>query len=161
MFSMVVNLTTAAGTAMVLGLGAYHVLKGELTGGELLVMMSYMAAVYRPLEAISYTVGSLQDHFVSLQVAFDLLDIEPDIKDRPGARDIERVRGHVVFDGVSFNYASRVETLQDISFEVQPGQVIAIVGPTGAGKTTLISLLPRFYDPNRAASCSTASRSAT
>src|SRR5262249_27176405 len=102
--------------------------------------------VYKPLEAISGTIGSLQDVFVNLKMTFDLLDTEPDIKDAPGATDIDRARGHLVFEGVHFNYASRVDTLNDISLEARPGQVIALVGPTGAGKTTLVSLLPRFYD---------------
>jgi ATP-binding cassette, subfamily B, bacterial len=148
-FSMVVNLTTAAGTALVLGFGVYQALKGNLTGGQLLVVMSYMSAVYRPLESISYTVGSLQDNFVSLQIGFDLLDTEPDIKDAPGAADVERASGRVTFEGVDFSYTGRSDTLTDISFDARPGQVIAIVGQTGAGKTTLISLIPRFYEPKR------------
>jgi ATP-binding cassette subfamily B protein/subfamily B ATP-binding cassette protein MsbA len=149
LFSLAVNTTTAAGTALVLGFGAYHVMRGELTVGQLLVIMSYIAAVYQPLEAISYTIGSLQEVFISLKIGFDLLDTEPDIKDTPGAVHIQRARGRVTFERVHFSYKGRVDTLKDISFEAQAGQVIAIVGPTGAGKTTLVSLLPRFYDPNQ------------
>jgi ATP-binding cassette subfamily B protein len=145
-FTMAVNLTTAAGTALVLGFGAYHALQGRLTGGELLVVMSYMHAVYRPLESISYTIGALQDHFLSLRIAFGLLDTEPDIRDLPGAVALERVRGKVAFDHVHFNYPGRADTLKEITFEAQPGQVVAVVGQTGAGKTTLVSLIPRFYE---------------
>ena len=146
LFSLVVNTITAAGTALVLGFGAHRVLQGQLTVGQLLVIMAYIAAVYAPLEAISATVGSLQDVIASLRVSFELLDRDPEIKDRPGAMSLERARGHVAFEGVGFSYAGRVDTLRDISFEAAAGQAVAVVGPTGAGKTTLVSLLPRFYD---------------
>jgi ATP-binding cassette subfamily B protein len=146
LFTLAVNLTTAAGTALVLGFGAYHVMQGRLTLGQLLMILSYIALIYKPLETISSTVGSLQTVFVALGVSFNLLDTPPEIRDEPGAVDIGRARGDFAFEGVYFNYSSRVETLQDISFDVKAGQVVAIVGPTGAGKTTLMSLIPRFYD---------------
>jgi ATP-binding cassette subfamily B protein len=146
-FSLVVNTTTAAGTSLVLGFGAYAALQGRLTVGELLVVMSYVAMVYKPLEAISTTFGSLQDRFMSLEVAYRLLDEVPEIRDKPGARDIAYAAGHVAFENVSFSYADRHETLKHVSFGATPGQVVALVGPTGAGKTTLVSLIPRFYDP--------------
>jgi len=148
LFTLAVNTTTAAGTALVLGFGAYSVLQGKLTVGQLLVVMAYIASVYQPLEAISTTVGSLQEVFSSLKVSFDLLETEPDINDAPGAISIERTKGRVTFENVAFSYKERVDTLKDISFDVPPGSVVALVGPTGAGKTTLISLLPRFYDGN-------------
>ncbi len=145
-FSLIVNSTTAAGTALVLGIGAKHVLDGQLSVGELLVIMAYIAAVYQPLEAISTTLGSLQEVFVSIQMAFKLLDTDTGIKDDPGARPIDRALGHIRYEDVQFSYRGREDTLRDVSFEVSPGQLVAVVGPTGAGKTTLISLLPRFYD---------------
>jgi ABC-type multidrug transport system fused ATPase/permease subunit len=146
-FSMAVNATTAVGTAMVLGYGAYLVLLQELTIGQLLVVVAYIGSVYKPLEAISGTIGALQDQFVNLQMAFDLLEKEPDVKDAPGATAIEHTTGHIRFDRVSFRYEGRAETLADISFQAVPGEAIALVGPTGAGKSTLVSLVPRFYDP--------------
>lgn len=149
LFNLAVNLTTAVGTALVLGFGAYRVLEGRLTVGQLLVVMSYIGLIYKPLETISYTIGSLQERFISLQVAFKLLDTEPEIKDAPNARQIQRAQGHIRFEEVCFEYDGRPETLKNISFEVKPGQVVAVVGQTGAGKTTLISLLPRFYDPQQ------------
>jgi ATP-binding cassette subfamily B protein/subfamily B ATP-binding cassette protein MsbA len=145
-FSLVVNMTTAIGTALVVGVGALHALRGEITVGQLLVTSAYLAAVYKPLEAISYTLGTLQDKLVGTQMAFELLDTMPEIRDAPGAVSIGRARGQVAFEGVRFSYTGRVDTLKDISFEVPPGQTIAVVGPTGAGKSTLVSLLPRFYD---------------
>ncbi|MGQ0762605.1 MAG: ABC transporter ATP-binding protein [Acidobacteriota bacterium] len=147
LFSLAVNLITAFGTALVLGFGAYKVLEGNLTVGQLLVVMAYIAAVYQPLEAISSTAGSLQELLISLCISFELLDTEPEIKDAPGAVSIVQTTGRVTFENVNFSYNKRKDTLKDISFEVEPGQVVAIVGPTGAGKTTLISLIPRFYDP--------------
>jgi ABC-type multidrug transport system fused ATPase/permease subunit len=147
LFTLAVNTTTAAGTALVLGYGAYRASQGKLTVGELLVVLAYIAAVYQPLEAISTTVGSLQDVLMSVKIAFDLLDIEPEIKDAPGAVPIGRVHGAVTFEGVNFSYSGRTDTLNDIDFEAEPGQVVAVVGPTGAGKSTLVSLMPRFYDP--------------
>jgi ATP-binding cassette, subfamily B, bacterial len=146
-FSLAVNTTTAIGTAVVLGYGTYLALGGRLTVGELLIVVAYIGSVYKPLEAISGTMGALQDHIVNLQIAFDLLEKEPDIRDMPGATVVSRAKGHVRFEGVGFDYPGRVGTLKDISVEAVSGQAIAIVGPTGAGKSTLVSLLPRFYDP--------------
>lgn len=146
LFSLAVNMITAIGTSLVLGLGAYQALQGKLTAGDLIVVLTYIAAVYGPLEAISTTIGSLQDQLVSLRIAFDLMDTEPEIRDAPGAVTIGRAKGLVQFENIGFSYEGRLETLKNISFAAQPGQVVAIAGPTGAGKTTLISLLPRFYD---------------
>lgn len=145
-FSLIVNLITALGTALALGVGAYQVMLNRLTVGQLLVVMAYIAAVYKPLETISTTVGSLQEMFISLRMAFELLDTHPEIRDAPDAVSFEQTVGAVTFERVSFNYDNRVDTLKDISFEIEPGQTVAIVGPTGAGKTTLASLIPRFYE---------------
>ena len=146
-FSLVVNTWTAAGTALVLGIGALHVLNGALSIGELYVFLAYIAAIYGPLEAISSTVGSMQQQLVSVQGAFMVLDMTPDIADAPHAIPLQHARGAIAFDHVNFSYQGRKETLNDISFAVDPGQRVAIVGPTGAGKTTLVSLIKRFHDP--------------
>jgi len=145
-FALAVNATSAVGTALVLWYGAHLALQHRLTVGELLIVLAYVGSVYKPLEAISGTIGMLQDGFINLQIAFDLLEKDPDIRDAPGAVALERTDGRVRFDNVSFSYPGRLGTLSEISFEAAPGQAIAIVGPTGAGKSTLISLLPRFYD---------------
>jgi ABC-type multidrug transport system fused ATPase/permease subunit len=146
-FSLLVSMIMAVGTAAILGIGAYQVLQGALTSGELLVMLSYTAAIYAPLEQISNTFSSLQQTFIGLRYAIDLLDEEPEITEAPDAVSLERAEGRLTLDGVCFAYKGRERTLSDISFEVAPGQQVAMVGPTGAGKTTLASLLLRFYDP--------------
>jgi ATP-binding cassette subfamily B protein/subfamily B ATP-binding cassette protein MsbA len=148
-FSLVVTMITAIGTALVLGFGAHHVLEKDMTVGELVVVMGYIASIYKPLEQISTTFSSLQQAFISLRSAFELLDTEPEVAERPDARALERVRGAVAFEHVDFAYRGRRGTLKDVTFRVDPGQCVAIVGPTGAGKSTLLSLLTRFYDPAR------------
>jgi ATP-binding cassette, subfamily B, bacterial len=149
LFLLAVNMTTAVGTALVLWIGASHVLAGTLHLGQLLVVMAYIASVYKPLEAITHTAGTFQEKLVNLRLAFHLLNQQPEIADPPGAITLKRSRGEIAYEGVSFSYQERVDTLSDVSFEAQAGQVIAIVGPTGAGKTTLISLIPRFYNQGR------------
>jgi ABC-type multidrug transport system fused ATPase/permease subunit len=145
-FSLLVNTTTAGGTALVLGFGVYQILQGRMTPGDLLVVLSYIGSMYAPLQTISTMFGSFADRFVALEAVFDLLQTEPDIRDEPHAISIREPRGQLTFDNVCFRYDQGQETLENISFEVQPGQMVGIVGPTGAGKTTLVSLIPRFYD---------------
>jgi ATP-binding cassette subfamily B protein len=146
-FALVVNLITAGGTAAVIGVGAWQVQSGQLTVGELLVFLSYISAVYTPLQTISSKVNTIQEQLISFELAMELLETQPDVVDRPDAVAIEDADGRIAFDDVSFAYVGRDHTLSGITFEVEPGQRVAIVGPTGAGKSTLAGLLPRFYDP--------------
>jgi ABC-type multidrug transport system fused ATPase/permease subunit len=129
--------------------GAQQVLSGRLTIGQLLVLMSYIAAVYKPLETISSTINNIQAKLISLGMALEVLNTVPEVVEKPAAKRVERAYGAVAFRDVDFNYSKRERTLEEISLDVEPGQAVAIVGPTGAGKTTLVSLLPRFYDPAR------------
>lgn len=146
-FSLAVNTATAGGTALVLGFGVFEILQGRLTGGELLVVLSYVASIYKPLETVTNTVGSLQERFIALEMAFQLLDTRPRVRNHPSPVSVGRARGEVVYEDVHFAYDDRENTLASVSFRAEPGKVIGIVGPTGAGKSTLVSLLPRFYDP--------------
>ena len=135
--------------------------QGRLTVGQLLVVIAYVAAVYKPLESISTTIGSLQDQ--DGQPSDHVQPPRHRARD-PGREGLDRAGtglGPCHFQDVHFSYAGRVDTLKDINLEVKPGQRIALVGPTGAGKTTLISLIPRFYDAGRGSVSSTASTSAT
>ena len=147
LFSFVVSMTSALGIAIVLGIGAVHVSSGSLTVGELLVVLAYVHSVYKPLEMISHSMASLQEQFIYLAMSLELLDQEPGIKDDPDAIELPPVRGDVSFRDVSFAYEGREYTLANISFDVAAGEAIAVVGPTGAGKTTLMSLLSRLCDP--------------
>jgi len=147
MYTLFVQTATAAGTSLVLGVGAWHVIEGKIAIGELLVLMTYIGSVYRPLEQISTTVGMIHEELVQFNASLDLLDMEPEVKERENAIELPRSRGHVVVGGVGFAYKGRHETLKNVSFEALPGERVAIVGHTGAGKSTLMSLLVRFYDP--------------
>ena len=147
MFSLVLNLITALGTALVLFYGAHRVIDRQLSIGELLVVLAYVAAVYAPLTAISSTLAGLQQQLIALEMALAVADVEIEVVDRPDARELGRAEGEIVFEDVSFDYPDRRGTLCGVSFRIAPGTVVGIVGPTGAGKSTLVSLLPRLVDP--------------
>jgi ATP-binding cassette subfamily B protein len=146
-YTLGVQTATAAGTAIVFGLGAWHVYQGKMPLGGLIVLMAYIGSVYQPLEQISSTVGSLHEQFVAFNASLRLLETEPEIEDASDAIEIGRAAGNVTVQHVGFSYKGRSGTLRDVSFEAAAGQSIAVVGHTGAGKTTLMSLLIRFYDP--------------
>jgi ATP-binding cassette subfamily B protein len=144
---LLLGATTAFGTAAVLFIGVSNVLAGILTLGSLLLILSYLAQFYKPLKTISRKVASLQSHLASAERAFDLMDEPPDVIERPDAQPILRSKGAVVFQNVSFTYQEDQLVLEDISFEIPAGTRAGIAGQTGAGKSTLVSLLTRFYDP--------------
>jgi ATP-binding cassette subfamily B protein len=148
LYTLGVQTATAAGLSLILGVGAWHVMNGQLSVGELIVVLTYIASVYQPLEQISTTVGMIHDELVQFNASLGLLDMEPEVKEKPDAIELERARGRVIAEGLSFAYSSRERTLEDVSFRVEPGERVAIVGHTGAGKSTLMSLLIRFYDPS-------------
>ncbi len=145
---LVVGLTTALGMALVLYVGVRHVQNGVLTLGQLLLIVGYVGQLYSPLRTMSRRVSSMQTHLAGAERAFDLLDQPGDVSDRPDARSLARARGAVTFRHVSFGYPSGQAVLSDLSLEVPQGTRVAITGTTGAGKTTLVSLLTRFYDPS-------------
>jgi len=146
-FDLFVGLTTATGTALVLFVGIRHVQTGVITLGELLMVMAYLAQLYAPLRTISNKAADIQASLASADRAFKLLDEQPDVAERPSAQSVSQARGAVAFHRVNFSYDKQHPVLRDISFEIEPGARVGIAGPTGAGKTTLVSLLMRFYDP--------------
>ncbi len=146
-YTAFVNVVVAAGTAAVLWFGVTHVLAGKLTVGEVLVFTSYLASLYAPINSLMQTYGLVQGARVGAERVFEILETAPDLRDgtRPLAR--EEVRGAVTFEAVRFGYDPAQRVLEGVDFHVRAGEVVAIVGATGAGKTTLVSLVPRFYDP--------------
>ena len=146
LFSLVVRMSTGIGRAVAWTFGGLLALAGKLTVGDLTIVLTYIDKVYDPLETIAYTYSDWQDQFANLRASFGLLDTKPDIAEKPKPIMVDECRGHIEFKHVDFAYEGRTDTLKDVTFNAKPGQVTAIVGPTGAGKTTLISLIPRFYD---------------
>ncbi len=142
-----VSVVIAIGTALVMYFGALHVMRAELTIGGLIVFTSYLASLYAPINQIFQTYGQVQGAKAGLRRCLELLAIDPDIKDRPGARAMPRARGDIEFADVAFSYEAANPVLKGISFTAKAGESIAIVGPSGAGKTTMASLVMRFYEP--------------
>ena len=143
----VVNVVIAIGTALVVWVGARHVLDGTLSVGELIVFTSYLASLYGPINSISQTLGSIQGAKAGLVRVHEILTVERDLPEGNRVVSAAEVRGEVRFEQVTFAYAPDQLILRGVNLHVTPGQTVAIVGPTGAGKSTLVSLLPRFYDP--------------
>jgi ATP-binding cassette, subfamily B, bacterial len=147
LFSIWVTTITLAGTAMVLVVGGLHVLDGSLTVGSLLVVVAYLAAVYGPLSAIAHTAGNLQQARVSARRVRETLALVPEVLDAPGALNASHLKGRIAFEDVHFAYDKDRPILDGISFEARPGELVALVGLTGAGKTTIANLIPRFFEP--------------
>ena len=145
-FSILVNLITALGTSAVILIGFKSVLSGAMTVGELLIVLTYLSQVYGPLKSISQQTTGLQSSFSCAQRALELLDEIPDVTDKPNAIPLAKARGEIEYRDVSFSYDKKKTILKNLSFYVKPGSRVGIKGKTGAGKTTLVSLLPRFYD---------------
>ena len=146
-FGLVVNLTTALGSAAVLFLGVLSVQSGRLTVGELLMIITYLGQLYSPVKSISNQVKGLQSSLASLERAFELLDEMPEVTEKPQARPLQRAVGGIEFRNVTFAYVGEKTVLKRTSFSVRPGTRLGIQGRTGAGKSTLVSLLYRLYDP--------------
>jgi ATP-binding cassette subfamily B protein/subfamily B ATP-binding cassette protein MsbA len=150
-FRVGVQSSTAIGTALIMALGGLEVLSGSLSVGSLLVFLTYVAALYAPMETLAYVSESFAEASARARRVMEVLDTGREVIDRPGARELPSgpsgVAGRVRFENVNFAYESDTLVLRDITLDVEPGQTIALVGPTGAGKTTLASLIPRFFDP--------------
>ena len=138
------------GTCLVVWLGASMVMKGELTIGYIMAFIDYLWRFWEPISAISRVYSRVLSAMASAERIFEYLDTEPEIRERSDARPLPPLRGEVRFEKVSFGYDEGDDyVLHDISFQVEPGQRVALVGPTGAGKTSIINLLMRFYDPQK------------
>ena len=142
-----VEILTLAGLISILWYGGREVIRGALSMGELVAFLGYVGLMLNPLSQITRSFGVYQHVLASAERIFEILDTQPEIKQLPRAKKMRRIKGHVEFKKVSFAYDEGNRILEDIDLEVKPGERIALVGPSGVGKTTLVSLIPRFYDP--------------
>ena len=157
LFFPAMRFVASLGTVVVLGVGGAMVVRGELTLGTLVAFLSYIASFYEPLNRLTEIDRVFQEAIAAGDRIFELLDQTADIEDAPGAVALPPLRGEVVFDDVHFRYgggkgtgkADPPQVLHDVAFRMAPGEVVALVGPSGAGKTSIANLLCRFYDPIR------------
>jgi ATP-binding cassette subfamily B protein/subfamily B ATP-binding cassette protein MsbA len=147
LYSGAINVIVAVGTALVLWVGASKVLDGTLSIGQVLVFTTYLASLYAPINSISQTIGMISGATAGARRALEILETTPDLPDGTRTIDPARLRGEVRFEHVRFEYAPDRPVLRDVDLVATAGQVMAIVGPTGVGKSTLVSLVGRFYDP--------------
>ena len=145
--SPLVEIIVGVGTAMVLWFGARMVLSGGLLAGDLIVFIWYLGKMYKPMQDLSKMTDAYSKAAVGYERIREVLETTRAVADLPGARTAPPFRGRIEFDHVNFHYQPDAEILHDVSFRIDAGQLAALVGPTGAGKTTIISLIPRFYDP--------------
>jgi ATP-binding cassette, subfamily B, bacterial len=143
----IVDIIVAIGTCLVLWFGARLVLGGALSAGSLVVFILYLGKMYKPMQELSKMTDTYSKAAVGYERIQEVLETHKEIKDSRGAKPAPRFKGEIEFDHVSFSYTPETPILKDVSFKVEHGQVAAIVGPTGAGKTSIISLIARFYDP--------------
>ena len=138
----------ACGTAAVIWMTARRVIAGELSPGDIVLMVGYTALLFKPLETLSYTASSIQGSVAGAHRVFEILDKKSSISDSPTAAELKNpVRGKIEFDHVSFGYRPEQSVLRDVRLTIPAGSSVAMVGPSGAGKTTLAGLILRFYDP--------------
>jgi ABC-type multidrug transport system fused ATPase/permease subunit len=146
-FFPALHFISALGGALVLGFGARMVVNEELSLGTLVAFLSYVISFYEPLRRLTEVDNTFQQAIAAGERIFELLDTESEIRDAPDAKALDGIMGDVVFEHVHFRYGEGDKVLQDVSFHIAPGEMVALVGPSGAGKTSIANLLCRFYDP--------------
>jgi ATP-binding cassette, subfamily B, bacterial len=146
-FKIAIGMATAAGSVAVLWFGAHEVLSGRLTVGSLLVFLAYLTSFYTPVNAIMYSSSTVKSATGSARRVAEMLRIDREVQEKPGARVLTSVRGRLEFRNVYFGYTADRDVLQDVSITLEAGETLAVVGGTGAGKSTLLALIPRFFDP--------------
>ena len=127
--------------------GALEVVEKTLTLGDLTVFAAYLAMLYQPIEQLAYTAWALEGAAAGVTRCFEVLDRDNDVPDAPDAKALTKADGRIAFSNVSFGYSDERLILKNISFTIEPGQTVSFIGGTGTGKSTLMSLVPRFYDP--------------
>jgi len=147
-FQVGTGVVTAVGTAAIICVGGLHVLEGKLSMGSLLVFLSYLASLYAPLESLAYLSMGIASAAAGAKRVFEILESDDTVRNTPGAKPLPtRATGHLRLEKVVVGYEHGRPVLHGIDLEACPGETIALVGPTGAGKSTLVSLIPRFFDP--------------
>ena len=148
LLSPIVTVAVALCTAMVLWRGAALILAGTMTVGALTVYLSYLTKFFKPVKDLATTTNAIAQAAVGVDRVREILDTDTVLPERPGALAPAFLKGSIAFEHVAFSYTKDSPVLKDVSFSIEPGQMVGIVGPTGSGKSTVVSLIPRFYDPN-------------
>lgn len=143
----VIEFLAAIGVTVIIWYGGMEVINGHLTAGSLMAFLIYVVNISNPIKRLSRVYGNIQKALAAAERVFAVIDTLPEIQDAPNAIELPPIQGQVVFDKVNFAYKTGEPALIDVSLEAKPGEMIAIVGPSGAGKTTIANLLPRFYQP--------------
>ncbi len=143
----VIEFLSAIGVTMIIWYGGREVINDNLTAGSLIAFLIYTVNLSNPIKRLSRVYGNIQKAISAAERVFGVLDTKPEIEDIPNAAQLPTIKGYVAFNHVTFEYKKGEPALQQLNLEVNPGQVVAIVGPSGAGKTTIANLIPRFYDP--------------
>src|SRR5881296_1348776 len=146
--ALVISTLMVVGTAVMYYIGTLHVLAGTLTLGSLLVFSAYLLMLYQPLESLTYTAWAMEGATAGAKRCFEVLDRQDDVVESPNAVAISSAKGAIAFQSVNFGYAGDRHVLRNIDLRIEPNQIIGLVGGTGVGKSTLLSLVPRFYDPS-------------
>jgi len=147
--SKAIGLATALGTAGTVFVGAWLAIEGSLTPGDLLIFVAYVRGMYKPIKDLGKIWAKFSRARASAERVSEILAIEPDIRDLPGAIEVTGLEGEIVFDSVCFSYGAGKPVLDNVSLRIRPGERVALIGASGAGKSTLISLLLRLYEPQR------------
>ncbi len=147
LFHPSIEMFSALGTVIVVGFGGWLAINHHLSVADMVGFLLYLSLFYQPIATLARVSEDLQQATAGAERVFEVLDTEPDIQDSKHAIDIEDVKGEITFSNVDFHYIPSTKVLNHVSFTAKPGQMIALVGPTGVGKTTIISLISRFYDP--------------